>query len=133
MPLENIVRRLDKVKKVGKEYQACCPVHGDKNPSMRLREEAGKVLAHCFACGANGYDVVQALEMSPNELFADKMGSEEAKRRRLESYELEDKLIISIFESDKEKGHLHNITEYRRYKLAKYRQQLLIDKGYRND
>jgi len=129
MPIENIVSRLEKVTKIGNQYKACCPVHGDKNPSMYLKEEDGKVLAHCFSCGANGYDVVQVLEMSPNELFSDTMTPAEAKNRKLQSYDLEDRLIISIFESDKSKGKTMSVSDYRRYKLAVRRQEILNEQS----
>jgi len=96
---------------------------------MYLKEEDGKVLAHCFSCGANGYDVVQVLEMSPNELFSDTMTPAEAKNRKLQSYDLEDRLIISIFESDKSKGKTMSVSDYRRYKLAVRRQEILNEQS----
>jgi len=129
MPLENIVRLLDKAQKVGSQYKACCPVHGDRNPSMYLKEEDGKVLAHCFSCGANGMDVVEALGLSVNELFSDKMTPADAKYRKLKSYDLEDKLIISIFESDEAKGKTFTVEDYRRYRLAIRRQEILYEQG----
>lgn len=37
--LQEILGRLDKVKKAGKNYVACCPVHQDNNPSMSISEQ----------------------------------------------------------------------------------------------
>lgn len=46
--LDDIVTRLDRVKKSGKGYQACCPAHDDNGPSLSLREgDDGRVLLHC--------------------------------------------------------------------------------------
>ena len=56
--LHEILERLDKVKKFGGKYLACCPVHNDRNPSMSVTEKDNKVLIYCHACGASGLDVV---------------------------------------------------------------------------
>lgn len=55
MAAENILKCLDKVRKTGRnKWQACCPAHDDKGPSLAVRElDDGRVLIHCFAgCGA---------------------------------------------------------------------------------
>jgi len=41
-----------RLKKVGKNYQAICPFHKDKNPSFSVSPE--KQLFYCFGCGAKG-------------------------------------------------------------------------------
>lgn len=40
------------LKKSGKEYMGCCPLHGEKTPSFSVNEE--KQQFHCFGCGAGG-------------------------------------------------------------------------------
>jgi hypothetical protein len=40
------------LKKKGKEHEACCPFHAEKNPSFKVNEE--KELFHCFGCGVSG-------------------------------------------------------------------------------
>ena len=40
------------LKKAGKDYQACCPFHGEKTPSFTVSRE--KQFYHCFGCGAHG-------------------------------------------------------------------------------
>lgn len=55
MTADALLQRLDKVKKTGRDkWQACCPAHDDKGPSLAVREtDDGRVLIHCFAgCGA---------------------------------------------------------------------------------
>ncbi len=41
-----------KLKKAGKSYVACCPFHGEKNPSFHVSQE--KQFYHCFGCGVSG-------------------------------------------------------------------------------
>ena len=40
------------LKKKGREYQACCPLHNEKTPSFTVSE--AKQFYHCFGCGAHG-------------------------------------------------------------------------------
>lgn len=73
MTIENLLPRLDKVKKTGPgKYQARCPVHADKNPSLVVRElDDGRVLIHCFAgCGAA--DILDAAGLNFGDLFPPK-------------------------------------------------------------
>ena len=49
--VELISQRL-KLKKAGKNYQACCPFHNEKTPSFTVSPE--KQFYHCFGCGAHG-------------------------------------------------------------------------------
>ena len=41
-----------KLKKAGKNYQACCPFHDEKTPSFTVSQD--KQFYHCFGCGAHG-------------------------------------------------------------------------------
>src|SRR5260370_42184934 len=40
------------LKKSGREFKACCPVHNEKSPSFWVRPD--KQFYHCFGCGAHG-------------------------------------------------------------------------------
>ena len=40
------------LKKAGREWKACCPFHGEKNPSFTVSQT--KQFYHCFGCGAHG-------------------------------------------------------------------------------
>lgn len=81
MSVENLLSRLEKVKRVGNGvWQACCPAHDDRSPSLRIREcEDGKILLKCFAeCGAA--DILGAVGLEFDALFPEKL--ENGKRER---------------------------------------------------
>jgi len=44
----------------GGGYLALCPCHPDKDPSLSINEEDGKLLVHCFGCGAGLPEVLDA-------------------------------------------------------------------------
>ena len=48
----DIVDSRVKLKKAGKNYQACCPFHNEKTPSFTVSQD--KQFYHCFGCGAHG-------------------------------------------------------------------------------
>jgi len=122
MTIENILSKLDKVKKAHRGYKACCPVHNDKNPSMTITEtDDGKVLAHCFSCGARGSDVVEALGLTASELFSGDFNGTYDSKHKLRKTELEDKMVVTIYEQDKSAGKYLTHSDFKRYKLAKAR------------
>jgi DNA primase len=49
--VELIERRVP-LKRVGSEFQACCPFHNEKTPSFTVSPK--KQFYHCFGCGAHG-------------------------------------------------------------------------------
>lgn len=44
----------------GNQWQCCCPAHDDKNPSLSVSNQEGKVLVHCHS-GCSQTDVIFAL------------------------------------------------------------------------
>jgi hypothetical protein len=68
-PLEVVLSRLDKVKRVHNGYIARCPAHEDCNPSLSVTEGSdGRVLLKCFA-GCSTEDIVKALSLTMADLF----------------------------------------------------------------
>lgn len=60
--LDLILNGLDKVRKSGSGWTACCPAHDDRTPSLSISESrtTGKVLVKCWA-GCSQNDVITAL------------------------------------------------------------------------
>ncbi len=47
-----VVGKIVKLKKQGKEYSGLCPFHNEKTPSFTVNDQKG--FYHCFGCGAHG-------------------------------------------------------------------------------
>jgi 5S rRNA maturation endonuclease (ribonuclease M5) len=74
MQLSEITARLKGVKGGGSRYQALCPAHNDKAPSLSISESGGKILLHCHA-GCPTERIVAALGLEMKDLYAaDKPG-----------------------------------------------------------
>lgn len=114
--IENFIERLEKVRKSGKGYVACCPVHKDNNPSMSITEKDGKVLCYCFACGASGEAVAEALGLPMSALFSEPFIKTGLSRKDKDDLEM-DRLVIMIAEKSKPTTY----TDFKRLRLAKER------------
>ena len=69
--IENILSRLEKVKGRNGVYTACCPAHGDKSPSLAIRElDDGRILMKCFA-NCSVQEIMGAIGMEIGDLFPD--------------------------------------------------------------
>jgi hypothetical protein len=73
--IDELVTHLDAVRPTGKSrYMARCPAHADKSPSLAISEgDDGRILIHCFA-GCNAPDVLAAMGLTINDLFAEPLG-----------------------------------------------------------
>jgi hypothetical protein len=68
MTIEDFLTRLDGVKRTGRGWQAKCPAHDDRSPSLSIREGELGVLLHCFAgCSLN--TICEALGLMVRDLF----------------------------------------------------------------
>lgn len=111
----DIVDSRVKLKKAGRNYQACCPFHNEKTPSFSVSQE--KQFYYCFGCGAKGnaisfimeyerLDFVEAIEDLakqygldvPREKGGSPLKSEEQRADREKDYELMGK-VSRFFES----------------------------------
>lgn len=71
MQLEDVLRRLEGVKRSGGGYSARCPAHEDKNASLSVKQgDNGGIVLHCHA-GCTPEQVVGALGLSMQDLFPD--------------------------------------------------------------
>ena len=69
-PLDVVLGRLDGWRRCGDGYAALCPAHGDRRPSLAVREaEDGTVLIYCHA-GCETEAVLDALGLTYANLFA---------------------------------------------------------------
>lgn len=68
--VDNLLQHLDKVKRTGAHtYQARCPAHDDRGPSLTIRDtDDGRILVHCFA-GCDVQDVLDAVGLTFSDLF----------------------------------------------------------------
>lgn len=70
MSVETLLSRLECVKPGGSgRWNARCPAHDDKGPSLSIRElDDGRILVHCFA-GCAAHEVVMAIGLEITDLF----------------------------------------------------------------
>lgn len=114
--LEAFLERLERVRKSGKGYRACCPVHKDKDPSMSITEKDGKVLCYCFSCGATGQAVADALGLPMSALFSEPFIKTGLSRKDREDLEM-DRMILMVAEKNKPTSY----ADFKRLKLARER------------
>jgi putative DNA primase/helicase len=67
--LENILRRLQGVRRSGTGWMALCPAHEDRKPSLSVDEKDGRILFFCHA-GCSNESVLNAARIEERELFA---------------------------------------------------------------
>ena len=119
--VNELLDKLEKVKQVGNnKWQACCPVHGDKNPSMSIAVKDGKVLCYCFSCQATGKDVVEAIGLPVSSLFADNLQADrsEWRRKKLLEEKASDELFLNIYRQWQKAGKYIPWSDQKRYKIA---------------
>jgi hypothetical protein len=82
MSAETLLSRLDKVRKTeAGRWIAKCPAHGDRTPSLSIRELGdGRVLVHCFS-GCSAPDVMAAVGLEMGDLFPEPIGDRKPERR----------------------------------------------------
>jgi hypothetical protein len=69
-PVDVVLSRLERVRRSGGGWEARCPAHEDRSPSLSVRVgDDGRVLVYCHA-GCRTEDVVAAIGLSRRDLFA---------------------------------------------------------------
>lgn len=80
--VHNLLSRLDKVKKNGKDsWRACCPAHRSTKQSLAIRDDNGKVLIHCFAEGCAIEDVLGAVGLTFEDIMPEPKGVAKASKK----------------------------------------------------
>lgn len=112
------------------QWQALCPAHADKNPSLVITEcSNGTVLVKCWA-GCTVEEVVQSIGLELKDLFvhpSGKQGCSFSAINKLPSKKAiaHEQLIISIAEATLSKGHTLAPIDNKRYQQAKQRLSLI--------
>lgn len=70
MTIEEILSRLEGVKRNGEGWMARCPVHGDATPSLSIADKGGKIVMHCFTLCSN-VDILRKIGLEMRDLFPD--------------------------------------------------------------
>ncbi len=96
-PMARVLDRLKGVRQSGGQWEALCPAHEDKSPSLSLSEGAdGRILTHCHA-GCQVGDIVRAIGLELRDLFA----TEAPRNRPLSAFE-----IVTSYDYLDEEGRL---------------------------
>lgn len=102
MSADVLLSRLEKVKATGQDrWIARCPAHGDKSPSLTVRElPDGRVLLHCFT-GCSTADVLVAIGLEFSDLFPEPLPTltPEKRRERREGFTASDILTALVSEA----------------------------------
>jgi putative DNA primase/helicase len=93
MNLEAVLARLHGLRRNGNAWQARCPAHEDKNPSLSICERNGNILLKCFA-GCSFEVVCAALGIEPRELCSDNG----AAPRIVAEYDYQDEKVELLFQ-----------------------------------
>ena len=111
------------IKPSGKDWTARCPVHMDSDFAMSIKQASdGSILAHCFACGANGLDLYKTLGLDLDELFGGKkLDNKDYIPQNIKDEHEVDKLVIMIYRGAIKKGKSPSLVDKRRFKLAEAR------------
>lgn len=140
-PIDNLLSRLHhiKAKKPNKtgcsQWQALCPSHPDKTPSLTITECAdGTVLVKCWS-GCTIDEIVKAIGLELKDLFVQQPDNYTRQYQALnkkicpskEAIEHE-QLIIQIAQSHLKKSNVLTSTDHQRYQQAKKRLSLLTMK-----
>lgn len=124
--LEELLGRLLKVRaRRNNTWTACCPAHGDKNPSLAIKVmEDGRILLHCFA-GCSAEEVTAAVGLALTDLFPEPVLKEGAKPIKPAFFASDllriihfEALVVMIVALDIEKGRLPSVETRQRVRLA---------------
>jgi hypothetical protein len=72
MRIDELLPRLEGVKRSSRGFVARCPAHPDRNPSLSVNEGERAILVRCWA-GCRFEQIVSALALQASDLFSDSL------------------------------------------------------------
>ncbi len=78
--LDLVLSTLDGVREVGDHWQAKCPAHNDKKPSLSIKDGERGIGLKCWS-GCTFAAIVEAMGLRASDLFHAPMGEDEIARR----------------------------------------------------
>lgn len=65
-----LLSRLEKVRKNGSSWRACCPAHGGKDANLKVSTTAeGHILVKCFSHGCGVEEIVNAVGLTLQDIM----------------------------------------------------------------
>jgi putative DNA primase/helicase len=95
--VEFVLQKLSSVQRNGRGYQARCPAHEDRNPSLSITAADGKILLHCHA-GCTTEAICKALGIELHDLFSE-AGSAPRDSRIVATYDYCDEAGNLLFQT----------------------------------
>ncbi len=122
MNITTFLNHLEKVKQTGADkWQACCPAHDDKSPSLAVKDTGDKILIHCFA-GCTTDDITGALGLELADLYADShpitRSRNKPPQRKLDDALWHEILVLTMAISARKSGATIHPNDKDREKLA---------------
>lgn len=126
-PIDVVLGRLDGVARSGNSFKALCPVHGDKTPSLSVKEgDDGRVLLHCFS-GCRIEEIIAAVGLNMSDLFTKGTCRQHGHKitgvslRELNAATGHELQILFIVKADRKAGRSISPTDLERTKIALHR------------
>ena len=122
-PADKLLPLLKKVRQVKpSHWEACCPSHDDKSPSLKVSEaEDGRLLLKCWA-GCTASEIVDAVGLALRDLFPAQPGRPGRRRRGPSGAAVEhERMILRIGDDLLRQGLELSETDRARYDLARKR------------
>lgn len=115
MDIELLLSKLDKVKGGNGKWMACCPAHGDKSPSLGIKQAKDRILINCFAgCGAT--EVLDSIGLDYSALYPEERNSKPRPRLKPINPTLE--IAIEVYKTKIRSGYKPTEQERLDYRAA---------------
>ena len=112
MRLAEFLALLEGVRPSGSQWEAKCPAHDDKTPSLKIKQGDETIIIHCFA-GCRAKDVIDAMGLQLSDLWLESPRSDrQANKSRVEWDALMKELdILHLAISDRKQSKIGGQTD----------------------